>query len=223
MPHPEPDTRQARRAARRRAEILDAAAKVFAEKGFSRSTMKDVADAADIAEGTIYNYFESKDDLLISLIDKLADLEARRETYAHSIDVDFRQAFHDQLAQRFAMIRDRNKLFMAILPEVFVSPHLRELYQQRIMIPGIRDLEEHFRARIEHGQLKDSDVPIVMRLFAALALGIEVLVLMGDTELQALYNDPHRLVDVIMHAAFDGILSIPPQPSDSDSPSARGE
>ena len=47
----------------RRNQILDAAAAVFAEKGFHRATTKEIAKTAGVSEGTIYNYFASKADL----------------------------------------------------------------------------------------------------------------------------------------------------------------
>ncbi len=55
-----PDPIQAQLIAARRNQILDAAAKVFAEKGFHPTTIKDIAAEAGIAHGTIYNYFENK-------------------------------------------------------------------------------------------------------------------------------------------------------------------
>lgn len=51
----------------RREQILAAAATVFAEKGFDRATISDVARAAGVAEGSIYNYFRGKQDLLVHL------------------------------------------------------------------------------------------------------------------------------------------------------------
>jgi AcrR family transcriptional regulator len=51
----------------RKKQILDAAAHVFAEKGFEGATISDIARAAGIAEGSIYNYFKNKHDLLVSL------------------------------------------------------------------------------------------------------------------------------------------------------------
>jgi len=51
----------------KRKRILDAAARVFAGKGFHNAKIKDVADEAGVAHGTVYLYFESKDELLISL------------------------------------------------------------------------------------------------------------------------------------------------------------
>ena len=60
--------RSKRRIARRKNEILDAAARIFAEKGYANTTTKAIADAADMAEGTLYNYFESKRDILLGIL-----------------------------------------------------------------------------------------------------------------------------------------------------------
>lgn len=48
----------------RRAQIAQAAARVFREKGFHTATIRDVAEAAGLTQGTIYNYIRSKDDIL---------------------------------------------------------------------------------------------------------------------------------------------------------------
>ncbi|SJZ30253.1 TetR/AcrR family transcriptional regulator [Selenihalanaerobacter shriftii] len=48
--------------------ILDAAAEVFADKGFFKATVSEIANEAGVAKGTIYFYFESKRDLFKSLI-----------------------------------------------------------------------------------------------------------------------------------------------------------
>lgn len=54
----------------RREAILNAAIEVFAQKGFHHARVSDVARAAKVADGTIYLYFKSKDDLLISLFEE---------------------------------------------------------------------------------------------------------------------------------------------------------
>ena len=51
----------------KRTKILGAAARVFAREGFYSARIGDVANEAGVAHGTVYLYFESKDDLLISL------------------------------------------------------------------------------------------------------------------------------------------------------------
>jgi TetR/AcrR family fatty acid metabolism transcriptional regulator len=65
----------------KRERILDAAEQVFAERGFYNARVAEIARAAGVADGTIYLYFKSKDDLLISVFESrmervLGDLSA---------------------------------------------------------------------------------------------------------------------------------------------------
>jgi TetR/AcrR family fatty acid metabolism transcriptional regulator len=53
----------------KRDRILNAAVRVFAKKGFYATRVSEVAKAAGVADGTIYLYFKSKDDLLVSLFE----------------------------------------------------------------------------------------------------------------------------------------------------------
>ncbi|HEY6460063.1 MAG TPA: TetR/AcrR family transcriptional regulator [Polyangiaceae bacterium] len=53
----------------KRERILDAAVRVFAKKGFHATRVSEVAKAAGVADGTIYLYFQSKDELLVSLFE----------------------------------------------------------------------------------------------------------------------------------------------------------
>jgi AcrR family transcriptional regulator len=55
------------------AAILDAAARVFAAKGYERATMADVARAAGFAKASAYHYFDSKEALLYALLDRSLD------------------------------------------------------------------------------------------------------------------------------------------------------
>jgi AcrR family transcriptional regulator len=61
---PRPDLRD-----KREREILEAAAAVFAERGFRATRVADVAERADIGKGTVYEYFRSKEDLFLRLFD----------------------------------------------------------------------------------------------------------------------------------------------------------
>jgi AcrR family transcriptional regulator len=57
----------------RRAQILDAAAEVFAERGYEATSIDEVAEGAGISKPVIYDHFDSKKDLHIALIDKQTD------------------------------------------------------------------------------------------------------------------------------------------------------
>lgn len=55
-------------------KIIQAATKVFADRGFYNAKVADVAKAAQVADGTIYLYFKNKDDLLISIFEESMDV-----------------------------------------------------------------------------------------------------------------------------------------------------
>jgi TetR/AcrR family fatty acid metabolism transcriptional regulator len=63
-------SRRQRRFERRREEILDVAARIFAEKGYRDARITEIADALDIADGTLYNYYDSKHDILLAIMDR---------------------------------------------------------------------------------------------------------------------------------------------------------
>ena len=72
----------------RHTQILDAATQVFAEKGFHRATIRDVARVAGVADGTIYNYFENKTALLLGLLNRINETEQRGQHMEQAIQGD---------------------------------------------------------------------------------------------------------------------------------------
>ena len=58
----------------KRRRILDAALRVFSEKGFHNATISEVANEAHVGKGTVYLYFDGKESLLVQIFDDLVDL-----------------------------------------------------------------------------------------------------------------------------------------------------
>ena len=58
----------------KRERITEAAIAVFAEKGYRSSRVSDVAQAAGVADGTIYLYFKNKEDLLLSIFEEKMEM-----------------------------------------------------------------------------------------------------------------------------------------------------
>ena len=57
----------------RKAGIVDAAARVFAERGVANTAVSDIARAASVAQGTIYLYFKNKDDIILAVVQGIVD------------------------------------------------------------------------------------------------------------------------------------------------------
>src|SRR5271154_1520649 len=70
-----PDRRQ-RRSTETRERLFRAALRLFAEQGFAETTVEDITNAADVGKGTFFNYFPSKEHILIAFSDmQLGKLE----------------------------------------------------------------------------------------------------------------------------------------------------
>jgi AcrR family transcriptional regulator len=59
----------------RTSQIITAAEGVFSKKGFSEARMDDIAEETGLSKGTLYNYFKSKDDLIIAILDRIFQRE----------------------------------------------------------------------------------------------------------------------------------------------------
>jgi len=72
------ETRSDRRKRRNRQALLEAGYEVMAKKGIDAATMLEIAELADVGAGTAYNYFASKDELAICVMEQVMDRLAQR-------------------------------------------------------------------------------------------------------------------------------------------------
>ena len=75
----------------RRAELVSAAAAVFAQRGVANTAVSDIVKAAGVAQGTFYLYFDSKDDAVLAVVERMADaiiesMAARVEAGSSAVD-----------------------------------------------------------------------------------------------------------------------------------------
>ena len=68
--------RRQRRSEENRARIFEAAVKLFAKHGFTNVTVEQITEAADVGKGTFFNYFPTKEHLLVAMAELRKDLVA---------------------------------------------------------------------------------------------------------------------------------------------------
>jgi AcrR family transcriptional regulator len=139
----------------RRQEIIDAAASIFARKGYEATSIQDVAEAVDILKGSLYYYIKSKEDLLFEVIQEvheagLARLEAGREEDSPALD---------RIA---AFVRGHVSYNATTLTKISVFFHdFRSLSdERRALIVQERDLyDQYLRELIDQGQREGTVCP----------------------------------------------------------------
>ncbi|HEX9056744.1 MAG TPA: helix-turn-helix domain-containing protein [Ktedonobacterales bacterium] len=213
-------TLQAQLAAARRTQILDAATRVFASKGFNRATIRDVAQDAGIADGTIYNYFANKTDLLFGLLDRLNDTERRPASLAQASEAPvgdfaaigdaFRTYFRAYVRERVEALWSNADLFRAVLPELLANPALRTRYHDKVIAPTMALGEGALRALVANGAMRDLDVTLSTRIVAGSVLGLMVLQLLGDETLAVRWRE---LADALADLLLPGLAPTPGPPA----------
>src|SRR5690348_4926955 len=120
------DSIQEQLIAARRNQILDAAIKVFAEKGFHPTTINNIAREAGIANGTIYNYFENKTALMLGILDRMNESDRRDEDFSKFTEGDFRSFMKAYLRHRLTVLQADNF-------EVFSGDHGQQRTERALL------------------------------------------------------------------------------------------
>jgi TetR/AcrR family transcriptional regulator, fatty acid metabolism regulator protein len=174
-------TRRERQNAARSEQILDAATRLFAEKGFHRTTTRDIADAADMAEGTLYNYFANKDDLLFGIMQRLTKAMTFNALHIEAQpSADTREHF-SALLQTYRDFQYQNAtMLQALLSEILANRELRMRYYQLLLEPSIQALEQDLTKHSQLGQIHCKDIPATARVLTSIFLGLFFLDVLGD-------------------------------------------
>jgi len=129
--------RQAERKELTHSKILEASVKIFAEKGFDSAKLDEIARVAGVAKGSIYNYYQSKDELYFSIIKQSFD-----ELFA-SIDIEpelpfnFEDHFRGRLEKYYKFAQEHPNLFKMVFKGLARfdkewSGQIRELFMKNI-------------------------------------------------------------------------------------------
>jgi TetR/AcrR family fatty acid metabolism transcriptional regulator len=205
----------------RRNQILDAATKVFAEKGLHRATIKDIARAAGIADGTIYNYFANKDALLIGILDRVNQSQQRADHFAQAHTSDIAHFIRTYLGQRLARLSDTGlDVFRVLISELLVNPELCATYYQQVVEPTFAIADPHFTAWAAEGLIQTRDPRLANRAMAGMVLGVLLLRAFGDPYLQ---DHSDQVADVLADLLIHGLRVSQGDDRDSHQPTEPGE
>lgn len=179
--------RSVKPAEERRKDILDAALRLFAERGFNETSVSDIAAEAGMATGTVYLYFPSKEDVLQGLHERFREQNIARiaevavdtmERAGAGEPVDYRETVDtilDAIAGQFVENRDLVVVCTKYQPEEYFGHGASGGGQH--MNPAAWALAEGVRLGLIH----TSDPEMTAYLFdAALAFNLHTHITFGD-------------------------------------------
>ncbi len=153
------ETAREERAGERRGQILRAALDVFGRKGFHGATIREIAAAAGLAEGTIYLYFPSKQEVLKGVFALIAeDPGGAPPVPEEGDDMGFLTALIRNRVQSLA----RHASFIRLIAhEADLHEDLRREFFARLHAPFVARLERYLGARIAQGAFRPVDTALI--------------------------------------------------------------
>ncbi|GAA1568555.1 TetR/AcrR family transcriptional regulator [Leucobacter aridicollis] len=140
-------------------DVIRAAVELFAERGYANTSVQDIVDAAGVTKGAMYHYFESKDDLLFGIYDRVLSLQQSHldVIVGEGGDVDdvLRAVCVDVLETSIEYLAEGTVFFRSM--DMLSEPRRKEVVRRR------RAYNDEFAALVRQGQREGNyrdDIPV---------------------------------------------------------------
>jgi len=146
------------------AKILKSALHLFAQRGFSGTTTRDLAQSAGVAEGTLFRHFENKKAILVAVatqgwVEILTDLLTELSEMASY------KAIGQVMQRRMVNLRKTSDLMRVCFMEAQFHPELREQIQTEVIGKMIDVAEAFFQTAMDRGVYRPMNPRMVARVF----------------------------------------------------------
>lgn len=145
-------------------KILKAALHLFAQRGYSGTTTRDLAQSAGVAEGTLFRHFENKKAILVAVatqgwVEILTDLLTELSEMASY------KAIGQVMQRRMLNLRKNSALMRVCFMEAQFHPELREQIQTEVIGKMIDVAEAFFQTAMDRGIYRPMNPRMVARVF----------------------------------------------------------
>jgi AcrR family transcriptional regulator len=183
----------------RKEQITEAATKVFAEQGFDKARMDDIAAEAKLSKGTLYLYFKSKDAIIKHLLESLFE---REFADLSSLIDDPRPASEKLMLFAEKFIGDMHKwsrlipIMYEFLGRLFRQSIVQEAFKKylRVYLDMVTPI---IQQGIDKGEFKEADASEIAITFGALFEGT-ILIWVYDSDLVDLEKNLRASIKLLM-------------------------
>jgi AcrR family transcriptional regulator len=159
----------------RREQIIDAAMRVFAQKGFVRATNRDIAREAGITTGLIYYYFKSKEDLLRAALEERSPVQVVAQVTPEMLEQPPEVLLPLLIRRVLGIVEDEHFLgvMRVILPEMLHDPTQFSPIALSFLQRVLAFLGNYLKAQIARGTVRaDVDVDRATQVMVSSMMGM---------------------------------------------------
>ncbi len=186
---------------RRRRQIIDAAASLFAEAGYHHTSVSDIVDHLGAGKGVFYWYFRSKDDLFGQILAHAQRSLRRAQRQAIADEPDPVRRIAQGIMTSFLWVRDNRRLFVLVEQARYDEQFAQAVKQGEEI--AIADMLPHVRAGMDAGLIRKDDPRAVSQaIMGATTALVRITVLEGN-------GDPVDAAETSIAFCLNGILTRP--------------
>ncbi|NCA80268.1 MAG: TetR/AcrR family transcriptional regulator, partial [Sphingobacteriia bacterium] len=157
--------------------IMSAAIEIFAKKGYSATTTSEIAKRAGVGEGTIFHYYKTKKDLLLSIPIYLSNSPISKGFVKDLIKIfenpyeKFEDLLRDIISNRKDFLSQNIPLIKVLFQEIPLHPELRTNIAETILFPAMDKLIMAIDRFKKQGQIVDIPSHSIVKLMLTSILG----------------------------------------------------
>lgn len=197
-------TRPRRKETSREQQLLEAARKLFSQKGFASTTVSDIVREAGVAQGTFYLYFDSKSALIQRMLKTFEQLVQDEVTASRDDSRSPTERIRDQVKAVFhASVKHAD-----LLRTLFLDPSIGAAELIRTAQPGreqrVQATAQVLRAGVASGDLHELDPDLAARLVFAIVRAAVVEWILDGSD-----TDPEEFAEGLAQILIHGLVKEP--------------
>lgn len=194
----------------REQQILDAAIKIFSEKGYNAATTSEISKEAGIAEGTLFRYFKNKKTLLAKIVILSSktigkNIIARRlgKLIEKNKDKDLKEILKLIMLDRIDLLEKNKELFKIVFTEIQYQDDLKEAFKENIILAAKDILFDY----IDKSKFKDLFKDVDPMVFGRTMIASVVAYVVQNTVFPELITiSKEQQVDEMVEVFLNGIV-----------------
>lgn len=190
--------------AQTRTRILQAAQRLFAHKGYDGTTTRDLANAAGVAEGTLFRHFATKKAILVEVATQ-GWVELLTDLLTELSEMGSYKAVAQVMRRRMLRLHENADMMRVCFLEAQFHPDLRDQIQQEVISKMTDVAEAFFQTAMDRGVYRQMNPRIVAQVFLgmfAVAGFSQDTMLEGGGSPQAMLEMAEGLADIFLNGVL---------------------
>ncbi|MCG4580265.1 TetR/AcrR family transcriptional regulator [Clostridium cochlearium] len=176
--------------------IFKAAIKIFSQNGYNGTTMDDIAKEANVAKGTLYYHFKSKEEIFKFIIDGGMDIISEKLEDISKQEGDSISKLKAVCKAQLSVVYENRDFFKVIMSQLWGS-EIRQLEIREKIEKYIKDIEKYIKDAVKEGTIKNGET-----YFMAYA----IFGMLCSTSIYELINEDKEKIDKVADSLMDYIL-----------------